>query len=424
MMSYRTKSGCENSQMRGYEHSNYGGNHFIMKDGAHNTPGGLYNRISSVLEVSVPTSKSGHLKHDLDFNYKDEGENTIRHLSDASEACPGARGDGRWVKTGGKRYRCFYSKTDAGQLQNLYNNRHTNTDLKNMHDTLSEQFCSVRDNITKNPGGSSCWDRKHATDLAREYCGVGNRITSDMCDIGKTKHIGRQVYDDLAKAYCKTSQGENDEWCACRNTMRDSGAWCKNNPTKPGCKDVMAHYNAILATVPEKFRGKFPIERIKCMKNVCTDGSKWKPVSLDDQCRNNIQICNMEFDLKSSDIGTLNAKCEQTIKNEQKVAADSAAAAKAAADKAASDKAILERLKQLEEKNKKLSETPSPSPSSSPSSRESPKTPSPSTTDNNNSKKRLLGGGGVLFFSCCLFLLIVLMMGGETNNNNYNNNSF
>ena len=56
MMSYRTKSGCENSQMRGYEHANYRGSHFIMKDGAPNTPGWMYNRISSVQEVRVPTS--------------------------------------------------------------------------------------------------------------------------------------------------------------------------------------------------------------------------------------------------------------------------------------------------------------------------------------------------------------------------------
>ena len=265
-----------------------------------------------------------------------------------------------------------------------------------MHDTLSDQFCNVRDNITKSPGGSTCWDRKHGSDLARQYCGVGNRITTDMCDIGKTKHIGRQEYDDLAKAYCKTDflgQGENDEWCACRNVMRDSGTWCKNNPTKPGCKDVMTHYNAILATVPEKFRGEFPIERIKCMKNVCTAGRKWKPVSLDDQCRNNIQICNMEFDLKSSSVGTLNAKCNQMIKNEQK-----------AADKTASDNAILERLKQLEEQNK----NPSPS---SPSSPASP--PSPSTRDENYKKMLPVG----ISSCCCLILLIMLFADDEINNN-------
>ena len=192
------------------------------------------------------------------------------------------------------------------------------------------------------------------------------------------------MYDDLAEAYCKTPQGMNDEWCACRNVMRDSGAWCKNNSTKPGCKDVMKHYSSILDTVPEKFRGKFPIERIKCLKNVCTDGRKWKPVSLDDQCRNNIQICNMEFDLKSSSVGTLNAKCNQMIKNEQKAADD----ATAAADKAASDKAILERLKQLEEQNKH----PSPSSPSSPSS-----PPSPSTRDENY--KKMLSGG--VFSFCC-----------------------
>ena len=68
-----------------------------MKDGARNTPGWLYNRISSVLEVRVPTSKSGHLKHDLDFNYKDEGEDTVRVASDAAKACPGASSSGHHI---------------------------------------------------------------------------------------------------------------------------------------------------------------------------------------------------------------------------------------------------------------------------------------------------------------------------------------
>ena len=327
---------------------------------------------------------------------RDGWNGNYRYDTDA-DSCPGAaRGFGKPI---GKRNACFYSKTNAGQLNTL--SHETDRELKTMHNTLSDKFCSVRDNITKNPGGTSCWDRKHATDLAREYCEVGNRITSDMCDIGKTNHIGRQVYDDLAEAYCKTDflgQGENDEWCACQNVMRDSGAWCKKNPTKPGCKDVMTHYNAILATVPEKFHGKFPIERIKCMKNVCTKGAgRWNPPpgGLDDQCRVNTQICNISFDqIVNSDIGTINASCEQSIKNNQK----------AADDKTASDNAILERLKQLEEQNK----NPSPSSPSSPSS-----PPSPSTRDENY--KKMLSGG--VFSFCCLILLIILFADDEINNN-------
>jgi hypothetical protein len=324
------------------------------------------------------------------------------------DPCPGGTG---YFLQGAKKVRCFYSKADDGQsLRTLYNGRHKSHELKTMHDTLSEQFCNVRDNITKDPGGTSCWDRKHGTDLAREYCGVGNRITSDICDIGANKHIGRQVYDDLAKAYCKTSQGESDEWCACKNTMRDSGEWCKNNPTKAGCKDVMAHYDALLAAIPEEFRGDFGIERIKCMKNVCSEGVRWVPREggLQDQCENNTQICQMSVEeITNSEIGNINLECNQTLNTNQ------------TDDKTASDNAILERLKQLEEQNKKLSEEPSPSsPSSSPSS--SP--PSPSTTDNNNYKKM----GGVSFSSCCcliLLLLIVLMMDDDEINNSININN-
>ncbi len=256
-----------------------------------------------------------------------------RYDTDAT-TCPGVSGASKkYAIDGHKKNACFYSKTDASQLKGLSNSKGTDHELTKMHDALSDKFCSVRDNITKDPGGTSCWDRKHGTDLAREYCGVGNRITSDMCDIGKTNHIGRQVYEDLAKAYCKTPQGVDDEWCACQNVIRDSGAWCKKNPTKPGCKDVMPHYDALLATVPTEFRGKFPIETIKCMKNVCTDrAGRWNPESWDDQCRNTTQICHIDFkEIVNSDIGTINAKCNQMIKDNQKAAADDAAAAAAAA---------------------------------------------------------------------------------------------
>ena len=365
---------------------------------------------SNMASEEIVLPKQGISKTDnvIIGNQKDGGGGS----NPSGDPCPGGTG---YFLQGAKKVRCFYSKTDDGQSLRTLSPK-TNPDLKQMHNTLSEEFCNVRDNITKNPGGSSCWDRKHGTDLAREYCGVGNRITSDICDIGAQKHIGRQVYDDLATAYCNTSEGIWDEWCACKNVMKESGEWCKNeynvrnNSDKPGCKDVIPHYNALLAAIPEEFRGNFGRERLKCMKNVCSEGVRWVPREggLQDQCENNTQICQMSVEeITNSEIGNINLECNQTLNTNQ------------TDDKTASDNAILERLKQLEEQNKKLSEEPSPSsPSSSPSS--SP--PSPSTTDNNNYKKM----GGVSFSSCCcliLLLLIVLMMDDDEINNSININN-
>jgi len=54
MSSYELKSGCENWEMRAYEHSNYQGSYFVMERGGHKqVPNGWNDRVSSVKAVAI-----------------------------------------------------------------------------------------------------------------------------------------------------------------------------------------------------------------------------------------------------------------------------------------------------------------------------------------------------------------------------------
>ena len=200
--------------------------------------------------------------------------------------CPG--GSGYFNSRSGVR--CIYSKTDATGLRTLHSNKNgiQNDPRATMHVTLKDTFCRDPENITKNPGGGTCLEFDSAKTIAKEYCSKNNRMaTSAVC----TRENLANFYDKLAEDYCKTTNGQADDWCSCYNVINKV---CDTNNDAAGCLDKAINYDPLVEATPNDFKTAWAgLEG--CYGGVC-QGNKYIVPNANQNCNKPIKICKQELD--------------------------------------------------------------------------------------------------------------------------------
>jgi hypothetical protein len=296
-----------------------------LKGDVGGVPNGWDNNIWGLTFHTVPEPDANQIKYDMptygitadgsgtgEVNLPKQGISadrddvilaTIKDRSKAGRPCPSGTG---YFMQGATKVRCLYGKTNDAALRDLHTNKNgvTNDPRASMHANLKEQFCSIPDNWTKNPGGGSCMEWDSGKTIGKQYCGVGNRIATDgSCTVDL---LGKTFYDELAVAYCRGS-GKSQEWCSCYNVTKGV---CDTDSTAAGCSDKRLGFDKLVEKTPEGFKGQWTSME-GCFGGVCI-GNKYIVDNANQNCSKPVQICVQEFDFASIADSTINATCNQT----------------------------------------------------------------------------------------------------------------
>ena len=161
-------------------------------------------------------------------------------------------------------------------------------------------FCTVRDNITKDPGGGTCLERDTSRSIAKEYCKVGDRIkTVSLCN---ETYLGN-FYTELAEAYCKGA-GKSEQWCSCYNVVNKV---CDTDSNAAGCADKALHFDTLVASTPDEFKSAWQ-GRESCFGGVCK-GNKYIVPNANQGCDAPIKICNQDIEVSGISESTIDASC-------------------------------------------------------------------------------------------------------------------
>ena len=281
-MSSSRVSGCEDHLVQAFEHGSYGGSSVRMPGGF--TDYGNWNdKMSSIKFTAIPKSLDGKLS------------------ADTNSACPGSTDS--YEKSGGKRYRCFYSSSDGSGLETLKNSIGSDGEMSAMYTDLTNRFCAISGNFTqKVGGGETCASRNTGSQIAKEYCSVGDRMVEDgAC----TKENLGGLYDDTAVVYCKGA-GKSKSFCSCYNVK---AGVCDTDSTAAGCATKKQKYDKLVEATPEGFRHVWAGKET-CF-GVCSTGEKmYLPSGYDIGCDAPVQICAQSFDLDNISESSIEAKCE------------------------------------------------------------------------------------------------------------------
>jgi hypothetical protein len=215
--------------------------------------------------------------------------------------CPG--GTGYFNSASGVK--CIYSKTDAAGLRTLYSNKNgiQNDPRATMHATLKDTFCKDSENITKNPGGGTCLEFDSAKSIAKDYCSKNNRMAiSAVC----TRENLGNFYDELATKYCKTTNGQADNWCSCYNVINKV---CDTNNNAAGCLDKAINYDPLVKATPNDFKTQWAgLEG--CYGGVC-QGNKYIVPNANQNCNKDIKICKHDFsDIRNISKSSIELVCD------------------------------------------------------------------------------------------------------------------
>lgn len=382
MSSYRV-SGCENHLITAYQHDDYGGGSFTMLEGFNDVPHNDWT--SSIKYTAVPTEEANRISVDTDGTC--EGKATS------------------YEKSGGKRYRCFWDDGDDVKAREFHAVRDANTNNATAFATLKEKFCSLSKNVFKNPGGGTCLEYDTAKTLAKEYCAVGSRIATDT-NCSET-NLGPTFQQELAEAYCRTTGGKADNWCACYNVTNNV---CDTDSNAAGCATKRQQFDPLVAATPEGFRHVWS-GRAACFGGVC-QGNKYIPQNANQNCNAPIQICAQSFDLSQISESTIEAQCNLTAV--QNIAAPGTPTPPSTPPSAGDSPAGPTPTPS----------SPSGSPPGSPSGSPPGSSPGPSgglddyipksldELKTDSKKQMAVGGVGALFIMCCCLLLVVLASSG------------
>lgn len=300
MSSFRIKEGCEDKQMRAYEHPlDHSPNDYFVMRGAHaNVPDGWNDRVSAVKEVDVPRTKDGHLVDEND------------------EGCPGA-GE-QWEKSAGTRFRCFYSNSDVSQIRNLYDHATTtnNGKLLAMHTRLTEKFCAIPENLEKRVSAeNTCKKLDSSVEVTKQYCKLNNGQNLRTKDACSQSNLGR-FYEEVGSEYCKNNP--NEEWCACYNVKANV---CDTNASAAGCAKMKEEHDAIINSLPADKLGEQARRELNnrktCRALVCS-GDKFIPQNLPG-CELDISMCIQDVSIAGHAVDTgINIECniDEKTKNE------------------------------------------------------------------------------------------------------------
>ena len=188
---------------------------------------------------------------------------------------------------------------------NGYNRADCTSYLCNDIETKRNNFCSNPENWLKNPGGGTCKERDTGQTNGKAYCAVGDRIKSSSACI--FEYLGNS-YDELASAYCKTTNGQADPWCSCYNIINEV---CNTNNNAAGCLDKAISFDPLVEATPEEFKSVWS-GREACYGGVCQgaeEGSKYVPVNANQNCNTDIQICNQSIDAQNISESAVDMVC-------------------------------------------------------------------------------------------------------------------
>ena len=203
----------------------------------------------------------------------------------------------------GPRYACVYPKNEQTlKGVDAATSTGTSTLVRPMYEDMVTRYCADPENAFKQPGTQTCLERSTGLAIAKEYCGVSNRIHSDS-NCNKT-NLTEAGYNSVAAAYCEANP--NDSFCSCYNVLKD-----KCDPTKKtgpaGCSDTGSYVDLRNAT-PDDFKSVWDGQR-KC-GSVCAGANKYIPANNQAGCKTTIQICSQKIDVGSMSESDIKASCE------------------------------------------------------------------------------------------------------------------
>ena len=120
-----------------------------------------------------------------------------------------------------------------------------------------------------------------------------------------------KFFNANAIAYCDSSEGMNNDWCACYNTtIKDR---CDTNPNIPGCNETLDLSNKLKDNLTSSQRNQLDGMR-PCWKSVCA-GNRYMPDMWDENCNKSVVICNSKVDIGGAILGS-NVKVNQHCNSE------------------------------------------------------------------------------------------------------------
>lgn len=268
--SYRV-SGCENVTVTAYENRGYEGASEVLR-GTSNTD----------LKV-LPDDRLSSLKFDTIATSLPDTFAPV-DLDD----CPGA--GKKFEKSGGKKYRCFYSNKDANELK------------------------ALKRGVTTNEH-TSIWNR-----LIKEFCSKDARIVNESAC--SKSEIGDAMYTELAEAYCKTSEGQKNKWCTCSNLKNKV---CLTNNTAAGCDyyKVLEDNRGAFGPEPDipdpndstkEIKGysdgyKALKENAHCRPRACNPDMGYVPANVKSDCQPSYKICDKDLNIQSMSNNDIVIEC-------------------------------------------------------------------------------------------------------------------
>ena len=242
-MSSYIVEGCEDYLVEAFEDNDYKGGKFTMYDGHRDVPSQYNDWTSSIKKTEVPVVKDGFVSFDVD----------------SDEDCPGASSKSQ--KSSGKKYRCYYSETNANGIRELYNAKANKPKLEDMYQILIQKFCKGK---------------------------VGDQATDPVC---KEPYISAQQVEAWNKRYCE-GQNYNESWCNCYNIVNDR---CGELPDSTVCKN--SELPAELASEDAIGEDGYKLlEQYKhCRRNVCP-ATNWRPENTP-ECPSKVNICGKDWNL-------------------------------------------------------------------------------------------------------------------------------
>ena len=296
--------------------------------------------------------------------------------------CPG--GTGYFQSNSGVK--CIYKKNIGSSLETLSRTIKdqglTGDPRQEMYDSLKNDICSKAENLNTivTHDRKTCKDWDTSKELAKEWCQRDNNIVDDTLNLCTTDHLGADMYNTLAEAYCK--QNPDKDFCKCYNVVQFKTV-CANRPTSAGCPEAKTK----LDSIEEKLGIQNATDALPC-GTACAGANVYKPDGFMSGCDITYNACIQKIDIGASH-DEINIACNIDSGAEgQLTGGDSGDSGDASGSGSVSTSAVEELKKTIAEDKKKEDE-------------ESKKT----------QKKLLIGGGtGGIISSISFLMLIVLII--------------
>ena len=317
-----------------------------------------------------------------DVLLKDIDQNQGWNNDYVGKPCPGTTKAYFNSKSGVK---CIYDKNNVDFLEvldrTIKDQGITSDPRQPMYDYLRGETCKVSTNlnkiVTKDQKTCKDWDTSKA--LAKEWCQKDNNIVDDTLNVCTTEHLGADMYNTLAEAYCK--QNPDKDFCKCYNVVNYETV-CANRPTSAGCPAAKEAYDKYV-----KYEIPDPNVWLPC-GDACKGVNNYQPPGHDDGCGGTIAACIQKIEVGAAH-DEINAACNIDASSGLTTggSGDSGDASDSSDSGSVSTSAVEELKKTIAEDKKKEEE-------------ESKKT----------QKKLLIGGGAGGILSSISFLMLIVLI--------------